>query len=109
MDLNEYQKFARKTAIYPDVGHNIVYPALGIGGEAGEIQEKIKKILRDKGGIANTGDIRAIRNELGDLLWYIANLAEELGLPLNEIAVSNISKLQGRVERNKVHGEGDNR
>lgn len=109
MDFDQYQKLARSTAVDPDLGNNYVYPVLGLGGEAGEIQEKIKKVIRDKNGIIDDGTRKAIELELGDLLWYLSNLASELKLSLADIARSNIAKLVSRTERDKIHGEGDER
>jgi len=108
MTLNEYQKLSRGTAIYV-TEYNIIYPALGLCGEAGEVAEKVKRIIRDgKRGI--TPEIREeIKKELGDVLWYLANLAFDLGLNLNDIATENLNKLYDRQERNKLHGSGDNR
>lgn len=99
--MNEYQQEARKTAFYKD---KIIYPALGLCGEAGEVAEKIKKWMRD-----GTIDDQAVAKELGDVLWYVANLAEDLGYDLEEIARMNIEKLQSRQKRGKLHGSGDNR
>ena len=109
MDFEEYQKKSRETAIYPNKGSNFVYPVLGLVGESGEVAEKIKKILRDNNGIVDEEKREEIKKELGDVLWYIAQLATELGLSLDEIARFNIKKLQSRKRRNKLHGSGDNR
>jgi len=113
MDFDEYQIEARKTAIYPQVGSNLWYPALGLNGEAGEVAEKVKKIYRDNQG-ALFSDIvldntEAICKELGDVLWYIASMATELGVNMSDIARANLAKLQYRAARGKVHGEGDER
>lgn len=109
MEFNEYQSQARSTAIYPNIGSNLYYPALGLAGEAGEVCEKIKKIMRDKNGIATPQDIQEIGKELGDQLWYLSNLASEIGLSLNEVAENNIAKLKSRKERGVLQGSGDNR
>jgi NTP pyrophosphatase (non-canonical NTP hydrolase) len=109
MDLGEYQQQARETARYPVIGHRVIYPALGLTNEAGEVAGKIKKIFRDKDGVMDQGDILALRSELGDVLWYLAQLATELGLSLDEIASHNIDKLQDRLSRGKIHGDGDER
>ena len=109
MDFNEYQKEARKTAIYPDLGKNFVYPTLGLAGEAGEVAEKIKKVIRDGDGVISEEKKEELKKELGDVLWYVANLSQELGLPLDEVARLNIEKLKSRQERNALHGAGDNR
>jgi len=106
MDFNSYQKKSRKTAIYPKKDENIVYPVLGI---AGEVSDKIKKILREEKGKVSSENRKEIAKELGDLLWYIAQLATELGLSLNEIAQLNIEKTKSRKKRNKLKGSGDNR
>jgi NTP pyrophosphatase (non-canonical NTP hydrolase) len=109
MDLDEYQKQARATARYPVIGHPVIYPALGLTNEAGEVAGKIKKIFRDKNGIIDEGDILALQSELGDVLWYLAQVSTELGLSLDEIAAHNIVKLQDRLSRGKIHGDGDER
>lgn len=109
MNFSDYQKESRKTAMYPDKDHNFVYPTLGISGESGEVAEKVKKILRDKEGKVNEEDKKEIAKELGDVLWYIAQLSSELGLNLDDVAKGNIEKLRSRKERGVVHGNGDNR
>ena len=109
MTFKEYQKKSRRTAIYPDKDHNFVYPTLGLAGETGEVAEKIKKVLRDNNGVVDEGRRQEIMKELGDVLWYIAQLATELGLSLDEIAELNIKKLNSRKKRNKISGSGDNR
>jgi len=109
MILDEYQTAADKTAIYPKKGKNIFYPALGLCSEAGEVADKIKKIMRDKGGVFEDEDIEAIKKELGDVLWYIAMLASEFGISLEEVAEVNLEKLKKRQEEGTVHGDGDNR
>lgn len=109
MDFASYQKKSRKTAVYPDQGKNITYPTLGLVGEAGEVAEKVKKVIRDHGGQVND-EIRAeLGKELGDVLWYLAQLATELGLSLEQLAEQNIEKLLSRQSRDKLHGSGDNR
>jgi myo-inositol catabolism protein IolC len=107
MNFNEYQEKARRTAIYPGKDSNYIYPTLGLVGEAGEVAEKVKKIIRDENGIVSREKKEEIKKELGDVLWYIANLAYELDIKLEEIAQGNIEKIFSRVERNKVHGDGD--
>lgn len=109
MDFKEYQKKSRKTAVYPDAGSNFVYPTLGLSGEAGEVAEKIKKVIRDDGGEVMPEKKKEIEKELGDVLWYVAQIATELGLSLDEIAEKNIEKLYSRMERGKINGSGDNR
>src|SRR5512134_2837128 len=109
MEFNEYQSKSRKTAKYPAIGHPVIYPALGLVNEAGEVAGKIKKIFRDKDGIITETDKDALKAELGDVLWYIAQVATELDLSLEDIAESNIAKLLDRLERGKIKGDGDNR
>ncbi|MGI6278731.1 MAG: nucleoside triphosphate pyrophosphohydrolase family protein [Patescibacteria group bacterium] len=109
MDFDNYQKEAKKTAIYPDRGKNFIYPTLGLVGEAGEIAEKIKKIIRDEKGLVSEEKRKELNKELGDVLWYLANLADELNLSLEEIAKANLTKLASRQKRNCLHGDGDNR
>lgn len=109
MTFEEYQQKSRTTAIYPDLGKNIIYPTLGLVGEAGEVAEKVKKVLRDHGG-AVTEDTRArIADELGDVLWYLAQLTTEFGLSFDALAVANIAKLASRQNRGVLHGDGDQR
>jgi len=110
MNFNEYQKAARKTAIYPSIGTgDLTYCTLGLTGEAGEVAEKVKKILRDQRGILNENNYLEIKKELGDVLWYISNIASELKIDLNDVALTNIDKLTSRSERKKLKGSGDNR
>ena len=109
MDLAEYQQLAARTALYPDRGANPIYPTLGLAGEAGEVCEKVKKVLRDKGGQFDEETVQTIKKELGDVLWYVAMLADELGLSLSEVAEANIEKLASRKERGKLSGSGDDR
>ncbi len=112
MDFSEYQKQSRKTAKYPGAdtpGTNYVYPVLGLVGEAGEVAEKMKKVLRDEAGIITDAKKEEIKKELGDVLWYIAQLSTELGLSMDDVAQANLDKLFSRLERGKLHGDGDNR
>ena len=109
MEFSDYQKEARKTAIYPNLGKNFVYPTLGLAGEAGEVAEKIKKVIRDGNGVVSDEKKEELSKELGDVLWYVANLAEELGSNLDDIAKRNLEKLKSRQERGKLKGDGDNR
>lgn len=104
--FKEYQTEAAKTAVYPkDKG--IEYTALGLVGEAGEVANKVKKIIRDRIPIT---DARAnIASEIGDVLWYCAMLAKEMGIDFDTIATENINKLKSRAATNKLHGSGDNR
>jgi len=109
MNFEEYQKLSRRTAIYPDKDNNFVYVTLGLVGEAGEIAEKIKKIFRDNNGILDEERKQILKKELGDVLWYLAQLSTELGLSLDDIACFNIKKLSSREQRGTLHGDGDNR
>jgi len=109
VDFNTYQKKSRKTAAYPDAGSNFVYPTLGLAGEAGEVAEKIKKIIRDDGGEILPEKKKEIEKELGDVLWYVAQIATELSLSLDTIAEKNIEKLYSRLERGTIKGSGDDR
>ena len=109
MDLSTYQQRARETARYPQVGANPIYPTLGLCGEAGEVADKVKKVLRDRGGDFDAAVIEDLRLELGDVLWYVAQLASELGLDLQEVAEANLAKLASRAARNVIAGSGDRR
>lgn len=109
MEFSEYQKKAYTTAIYPKK-MKVVYPALGLSGEVGEVCEKIKKVFRDKNGVFATDvDIVEIKKEIGDVLWYISALASDLGINLEDIAQENLNKLADRKNRGKLSGSGDNR
>ena len=109
MDLNAYQQGARRTARYPDVGANPIYPTLGLCGEAGEVADKVKKVLRDRQGVFDDQVREDLALELGDVLWYVAQLATELGLELDQIASANLEKLASRAARNVIAGSGDRR
>lgn len=109
MTFEEYQNLSRQTAIYPNKDNNFVYPTLGLVGEAGEVAEKVKKILRDSGGVVTDEKRAELAKELGDVLWYIAQLCTELNLPLEQIAKGNIDKLFSRLERGVLRGQGDDR
>ncbi len=109
MTFEEYQKQSRKTALYPNVGQNFIYPTLGLSGEAGEVADKIKKVLRDKGGKLDEETKADIEKELGDVLWYVAQIATELDISFEHIAEENLKKLLSRLERGTIKGSGDNR
>ncbi len=109
MDFAEYQIKSRKTAKYPSIGHGIIYPTLGLANEAGEVAGKVKKIFRDKDGLIGEAEREALKSELGDVLWYLAQVCTELDLSLDEVAGYNIEKLYSRLERGKIGGDGDNR
>lgn len=104
-----YQSEARKTAIYPDRGKNIVYPTLGLNGEAGEVAEKVKKLIRDGGSMYSLEFQDQVAEELGDVLWYVAAICDELGLSMANVAKKNLEKLSDRQHRDKLSGSGDNR
>lgn len=112
MKMNDYQDATMSTALYPGANEGtveaVVYCALGLG-EVGEIQGKIKKIIRDDSGVITPEKREAIYGELGDALWYLARLSAELGYPLSNVAEANLAKLQSRRERGVVTGSGDNR
>ncbi len=109
MDLSDYQARSRATAVYPGAGTNLTYPALGLCGEAGEVAEKVKKALRDDGGVLSPERRAALAGELGDVLWYLAQVATEAGLDLAEVAEGNLAKLDDRRRRSVLHGSGDAR
>jgi NTP pyrophosphatase (non-canonical NTP hydrolase) len=101
--FNEYQDMAASTAIYRQE-HQVIYPALGLAAEAGEVANKVKKILRDK-----NFDRSGIADELGDCLWYIAALCRDLNIEMSEVAQGNLKKLKDRKERGTLKGNGDKR
>lgn len=107
--LQEYQEEARKTAIYPNVGENLQYVVLGLCGEGGEIANKVKKIARDSDGVMSDEVKKQIFKELGDTLWYLSNICDEVGLSLEDVANNNILKLRSRQKRGKLKGSGDDR
>src|SRR5215203_4621723 len=106
MELSDYQRRSRATAVYPGAGADLTYPALGLCGEAGE---KVKKAIRDDGGKLTPERRDALAAELGDVLWYLAQLATEARLDLGEIAEANLEKLLSRQQRQVLHGSGDAR
>jgi|TARA_R110000823_G_C15857477_1_gene492819 NTP pyrophosphatase (non-canonical NTP hydrolase) len=103
VDFREYQRKAVTFAIYPAT-HKVLYPTLGLCGESGEVAEKVKKQVRD--GVFNRHEVA---KELGDVLWYLANICNDIGYNLDEIADLNLTKLRGRMARNVIKGSGDNR
>jgi NTP pyrophosphatase (non-canonical NTP hydrolase) len=107
VDFQAYQAATASTARYPGAGSNPIYPTLGLCGEAGEVAEKVKKVLRDQGGVFSPDHRAALALELGDVLWYVARLASELELDLGAIAEANLAKLASRAERNVIAGSGD--
>lgn len=118
MNFNEYQQKAGATAIYPGQGQflGLTYAVLGLVGEAGETAEQVKKTWRDDFVEAHAAfneltpeRKQKIIKELGDVLWYAAQLATELGIPLGDVAQTNIDKLAARAAANQLHGEGSDR
>ncbi len=109
MNFAAYQINSRTTAIYPNQGKNLAYPVLGLCGETGEIAEKVKKIMRDKGGVIDEADKEAIMKEIGDVLWYLAQISTELEISLDNAAQHNLDKLASRKARNVISGSGDTR
>jgi NTP pyrophosphatase (non-canonical NTP hydrolase) len=109
MNFTDYQTKSRATAKYPAIGHAIIYPTLGLVNEAGEVAGKVKKVFRDKGGEISPETREALKGELGDVLWYLAQTCTELGISLDEVAESNLTKLLDRQARGKIQGDGDNR
>ena len=113
MKLDNYQRRAaefdlfRTSLNFNDPG--FLEKVLGLVGEAGETADKVKKIIRDKGGYASKEDREAIMKELGDVLWYIANISRYLGFSLSDVSKTNLEKLEDRLNRDKLHGSGDNR
>ena len=107
-DLDMYQQVAKTTAIYPRE-QAIIYPTLGLTGEAGEVANKVKKIIRDDGNKINEGLVQEISAEIGDCLWYISVLADDIGIKLSDIANANLEKLANRKEKGTIHGSGDTR
>jgi NTP pyrophosphatase (non-canonical NTP hydrolase) len=108
MKLNQYQDQAIQTAIY-GIGSTIVYPTLGLAGEAGEVANKVKKVLRDNNGVFTDEVKKELKKEIGDCLWYIAALCRDIDCTMEEVATLNLDKLKSRMERNTIAGSGDNR
>lgn len=110
MDFKKYQEFTKQTIVKdaaPD--SELTRFALGLNGEAGEVAEKVKKVLRDQGGEYTPADFRGIKDELGDVLWYVIQIARLCGFTLDDVAQSNLDKLTSRKRRGKIKGSGDNR
>ena len=108
MNVKEYQDRALATAIY-GAGHSITYPTLGMCGEAGEVADKVKKVLRDRDGDFSDEVKANLIAEVGDVLWYVNALARDLGYTLEQVMEMNLNKLESRKARNMIHGSGDNR
>lgn len=109
MDFKKYQSATDETAVYPTIGKKFIYPILGLNGEVGELTEKVKKLFRDHNIEVTKEFTDDVSKELGDILWYLARVATEFELDLEDIAIENIRKLRSRKERGVIKGEGDNR
>jgi NTP pyrophosphatase (non-canonical NTP hydrolase) len=107
MDFSYYQDRSRATVIYPDAGSNYIYPVLGLASETGEVADHVKRIQRDDDGVVTDVKRQEIARELGDVLWYLAQVATEFGLALDQIAHDNLIKLSERQARNTLQGYGD--
>jgi NTP pyrophosphatase (non-canonical NTP hydrolase) len=108
MTFAEYEETVKKTAIYPS-SHKILYPALGLAGEAGEVANKVKKLIRD-GFDKQPKDWRErLASEIGDVLWYCVALSNDLNVPISTVAKGNMDKLLSRFERGTLGGSGDKR
>ncbi len=108
MLADDYQELARTTATYPDQ-FKVLYPILGLLGEAGEVAGKFSKIIRDQSGQVTEENVQALLLEIGDVQWFLAILAQDLGSSLSEVMIKNLEKLQSRKQRGKLSGSGDNR
>lgn len=116
MTFDEYQEQASRTAHFegdceglPSRNYGIMYCALGLGGEAGEALEKVKKLMRDNNGVLTDERRFMIESEIGDVLWYAAMLSDQIGSSLGEAAENNLRKIASRSARNMIHGDGDTR
>jgi NTP pyrophosphatase (non-canonical NTP hydrolase) len=113
VQLSEYQRAAHRTSLRTTYGEGdvarLIYPTLKLAGEAGEFAEKVGKLLRDKDGRISDADRAALAGELGDVMWYVAEVATVLDLDLDEVGRGNIGKLASRAERGVIQGSGDQR
>jgi NTP pyrophosphatase (non-canonical NTP hydrolase) len=110
MNFNDYQQQALTTVISTnDEFKDLLHWVLGLNGEAGEVAEKVKKIIRDKDSVVSAEDKQELAQELGDVLWYLAVFAHDLGVSLDKIAEANLEKLQSRKQRGVLGGSGDKR
>lgn len=109
LSFDEYVEKAMSTAIFPNAGTDLAYPTLGLVGEAGEIANKVKKVIRDDAGKLSQLRRNELVQELGDVLWYVAILAKTLDASLADIAAGNLAKLAERKERGTLRGSGDQR
>jgi len=109
LGFDAYQQAAAQTSAVVATDHPIVYPALGLVNEAGEVAGKVKKILRDRQGRVSDDDREALARELGDVLWYLSEMCTRLGIRLEDVAAGNIAKLADRAARGVISGDGDQR
>lgn len=109
MNLNEYQTLALRTANPKETKNEVFHLLLGLSGEAGEITEKAKKIVRDHDSDFSKFDKDDLKKEMGDVLWHLAVLANYFDIELEDIGATNIKKLASRLERGVLKGSGDNR
>ena len=117
MELDKYQELAFSAAQYPKTVDDVdstanvglLYAVLGLAGEAGELCNKVKKVLRDSDGVLTKERKQQLQDELGDCMWYVAAVATELGIDLSEVCTGNVNKLFDRKERGVIKGDGDNR
>ena len=108
MTFDQYETEASSTRIYNE-GIKVIYPTIGLAGETGEVADKVKKVIRDHCGNFDESNRKEIAKELGDVLWYLTSIANDLGYSLEDIAKMNIEKIKSRQRRDVIHGEGDNR
>jgi len=111
MTFNEYQKESKKTVIYSEkkIAHPLSYLTLGLVGEAGEAAEKVKKLMRDHDDVVDEDRKEGLIQEMGDVLWYMAQIATELGVDLEAVPEANLKKIFSRKQRGVIQGEGDKR
>jgi NTP pyrophosphatase (non-canonical NTP hydrolase) len=109
MTFDEYQQNSKQTAVYSPGINALYYLGLGVTGEAGEIAEKLKKLLRNHDGVLTDEMKEDLKKEIGDVLWYLSQLSGELGYSFSDVAQSNIDKLQDRKHRGVLKSQGDNR
>ncbi len=106
--LDQYQEFVRQTKVY-DKEYKLVYPVLGLVNEAGEVAGKVKKLMRDDGGQLSQERFEDIVSELGDVVWYLTAVADDLGITISDVIFENFMKLKSRKERGMIKGSGDHR
>ena len=111
LTLDDYQRAASRTAIYPHQGKNLIYTVIGLCGEAGELANKVKKLMRSSRLEPGTHiySNKELIGELGGILWYLSQCCTELGVTFNDVGIDNLNELSNRVKRDNVEGEGDDR